>query len=232
MRYKLRNVVPSQQKLNTKRKMKETNTKDKAEQITEISDASAPEDSILKDAGRNEVTQVLEEAKDTKVVISELEVGIEQLKRELEQEREKNLRTLADYDNFRKRTQSEFGRIIKTAGERLIAQMLPVLDDFERLFDHDPSELKDTSLLKGVEMIRQKLNDVLTSEGLQSIEAVGEPFDAELHEAMAQIKDRSKPDGVIIEETEKGYRLGDKIIRFSKVIVNSCPVSEEEESDE
>ena len=205
--------------------MKETNIKDKAEQITEISDASAPEDSILKDTGRNEATQVLEEAKDTEAVIGELEVRVEQLKRELEQEREKNLRTLADYDNFRKRTQSEFGRIIKAAGERLIAQMLPVLDDFDRLFNHDPSELNDISLLKGVEMIRQKLNAVLASEGLQPVEAIGELFNSELHEAMA-------PDGVIVEDTEKGYRLGDKIIRFSTVIVNSCPVSDEEESDE
>ncbi len=212
--------------------MKETNTKEKSKQTSKIADASAPEDSTLKDAERNDATQVVEKPRDTEAVINELELRIEQLGRDLEQEREKNLRTLADYDNFRRRTQSEFGRIIKAASEKLITQMLPVLDDFERLFNHDPSELNDISLLKGVEMIREKLNAVLTSEGLQPIEAVGEPFNAELHEAMAQVEDRSKPDGIILEETEKGYRLGDKIIRFSKVIVNSCPVSEEKESDE
>lgn len=162
----------------------------------------------------------------------EFDNRINELQEQLEQERDKRLRVLAEYDNFRKRTQQEFQQIIQSAGERLIKQLLPVLDDFERLFDHDAIQADNAALHKGVELIYQKLTDILSAEGLQSISAINEPFNAEIHEALAQIEDDTKPEGTILNEIEKGYRLGNKIIRFSKVMVSTASKSEDRAADE
>ncbi|MDP8238140.1 MAG: nucleotide exchange factor GrpE [Candidatus Hatepunaea meridiana] len=154
---------------------------------------------------------------------TKLKNTLKELTTKLELEKDKRLRALADFDNFRKRTQSEFGQIIKGANERLIKQMLPVLDDFERLLNQDSTDDNNTYLLQGAELIHKKLHAILSVEGLQPIEAVDKPFDANLHEAMAQMNDPSKPNGTVLTELEKGYRLGDRIIRFSKVFVSKVP---------
>lgn len=177
-------------------------------------------------------TEKPEEAKGPEAKIADLEKSLEELKVELEAEQEKRLRALADWDNYRRRTQHEFEQIIKGAGERLIKQMLPVIDDFERLFDQDTSKVDNSTLLQGVELIYKKVWTALTAEGLEPTEALDKPFDAELHEAMAQIEDPSKPSFTVINEVEKGYRLGDKIIRHAKVIVSVVPETEKENTDE
>ena len=165
----------------------------------------------------------------------QLEKNLDDLKIELEQEKEKRLRLQAEFENFRKRTANEFSQIIRSAGERLIKQILPVIDDFERLFDHSDEKSDREALLKGIELIQQKFEAILTAEGLQPIKALGEPFDSEIHEAFSQIEDSEHPHGTVINEIQKGYRLGDRIIRFSKVIVSKTPEKPqdlEEKTDE
>ena len=144
---------------------------------------------------------------------------LKELKENLNQEKDKYLRLFAEFENFKKRTARERIELFKTAGQEVITAILPILDDFERAIDQTPKEHEE--LIKGFVLIKNKLTDVLKSNGLNLTETnVGDTFDAEIHEAITLIPatDESQK-GKIIDITEKGYQLGDKIIRFPKVVV-------------
>ncbi|MAN60048.1 MAG: nucleotide exchange factor GrpE [Flavobacteriaceae bacterium] len=139
---------------------------------------------------------------------------------DLEKERERYLRLFAEFENYKKRTGRERVEMFKTAGQEVIAAMLPVLDDFDRALK-EIEKSDDDSLYKGVELISNKLRETLRGKGLQTVETkVGDTFDAEIHEAVTQIP-ASTDDmkGKIIDVLEKGYALGDKIIRYPKVVI-------------
>ena len=144
---------------------------------------------------------------------------LKDLNENLNQEKDKYLRLFAEFENFKKRTARERIELFKTAGQEVITAILPILDDFERAIDQTPKEHEE--LIKGFVLIKNKLTDVLKSNGLNVTETnVGDTFDAEIHEAITLIPatDESQK-GKIIDITEKGYQLGDKIIRFPKVVV-------------
>ena len=144
---------------------------------------------------------------------------LKELSENLNQEKDKYLRLFAEFENFKKRTARERIELFKTAGQEVITAILPILDDFERAIDQSPKEHEE--LIKGFLLIKNKLTDVLKSNGLNVTETnVGDTFDAEIHEAITLIPatDESQK-GKIIDITEKGYQLGDKIIRFPKVVV-------------
>ena len=144
---------------------------------------------------------------------------LEELKGNLKQEKDKYLRLFAEFENFKKRTSRERIELFKTAGQEVISNLLPVLDDFERAIDQTP---KDQQVhIEGFVLINNKIGDILKSNGLIVTETqVGDAFDAENHEAITLIP-ATDPSlkGKIIDVTEKGYQLGDKIIRFPKVVV-------------
>ena len=144
---------------------------------------------------------------------------LKELNENLNQEKDKYLRLFAEFENFKKRTARERIELFKTAGQEVITAILPILDDFERAIDQTPKEHEE--LIKGFVLIKNKLTDVLKSNGLNVTETnIGDTFDAEIHEAITLIPatDESQK-GKIIDITEKGYQLGDKIIRFPKVVV-------------
>ena len=144
---------------------------------------------------------------------------LKELNENLNQEKDKYLRLFAEFENFKKRNARERIELFKTAGQEVITAILPILDDFERAIDQSPKEHEE--LIKGFLLIKNKLTDVLKSNGLNVTETnVGDTFDAEIHEAITLIPatDESQK-GKIIDITEKGYQLGDKIIRFPKVVV-------------
>lgn len=144
---------------------------------------------------------------------------LKELNENLNQEKDKYLRLFAEFENFKKRTARERIELFKTAGQEVITAILPILDDFERAIDQTPKEHEE--LIKGFVLIKNKLTDVLKSNGLNVTETnVGDTFDAEIHEAITLIPatDESQK-GKIIDITEKGYQLGDKIIKFPKVVV-------------
>jgi len=161
-----------------------------------------------------------------------VEDEIQDINAQLRQEQDKRVRLLAEYDNYRKRTQNEFAQLIVSANARLIKQLLPVLDDFDRLFNQDNRDLDNSSILQGVEMIYRKLQSSMEAEGLKAINALDAPFNAELHEAIAQIEDNEKPVGTVINEVEKGYLLGNNIIRHAKVVVSKEMIKETEDANE
>lgn len=143
----------------------------------------------------------------------------EQLKADLEKEKDKFLRLFAEFENYKRRTSKERVEMFKTASQDVIVSMLPVLDDFDRALG-ELKKAKDKELLKGVELISNKFRSTLRSKGLEEIEVKeGDNFDAEIHEAITQIpapKDKLK--GKIVDVVETGYKLGDRIIRYPKVV--------------
>lgn len=149
------------------------------------------------------------------------ELSVEdQLKEELAKERDKFMRLFAEFENYKRRTAKERIELFKTAGEEVMTAMLPVLDDFDRAWV-EISKTDEKDLLKGVELIRNKLKDTLKNKGLEPIiVAQGDAFNADDHEAITQIPAPTDDlKGKIIDVVEKGYKLGDKVIRFPKVVI-------------
>tara|TARA_R110002167_G_scaffold39214_1_gene121235 strand:- start:154 stop:705 length:552 start_codon:yes stop_codon:yes gene_type:complete len=146
----------------------------------------------------------------------------EGLRNDLAKEKEKFLRLFADFENYKKRTSKERIELFRTAGQEVIVALLPVLDDFERAMK-ELSKSEDAETFKGVALIQTKLKEILRSKGLQEIDiAEGDAFDAEVHDAITQIPAPSKKlRGKIIDVVEKGFSLGDKIIRHPKVVVGN-----------
>lgn len=153
------------------------------------------------------------------VVEDELSVE-EQLTQDLAKEKDKYLRLFAEFENYKRRTSKERIELFKTANQEVLLAMLPVLDDFDRaLVEINKSD--DELLTKGVELIHEKLKSTLVSKGLEQVEVkAGDTFDADFAEAITQIPAPSvKLKGKIVDVLEKGYKLGDKIIRFPKVVI-------------
>tara|TARA_R110002050_G_scaffold1281_1_gene9174 strand:- start:63797 stop:64351 length:555 start_codon:yes stop_codon:yes gene_type:complete len=146
----------------------------------------------------------------------------EQLKEDLAKEKDKFLRLFAEFENYKKRTSKERIELFRTAGQEVIVALLPVSDDFDRAMQ-ELSKSDDKEMFKGVELIQNKFQQVLKAKGLEEVETkAGDVFDAELHEAITQIPAPDKKmKGKIIDVIEKGFKLGDKIIRHPKVVVGN-----------
>lgn len=144
----------------------------------------------------------------------------EVIESELAKEKDKFLRLFAEFENYKKRTTKERLELFKTAGQDVIQSLLPILDDFDRAL-LEIAKSGESDLSKGVELIYNKLTSVLKTKGLELIEvSASDNFDSEIHEAITQIPAPSPElSGKIIDVVEKGYKLGDKIIRFPKVVV-------------
>lgn len=148
------------------------------------------------------------------------EVDVEaQLKEELEKEKDKFLRLFAEFENYKRRTSKERIELFKTASQDVLQSMLPVLDDFDRA-SKEIEKSEDKELIKGVELIHNKLKETLKGKGLEEIEVnAGDTFNADDHEAITQIPAPSEDlKGKIVDVIEKGYKLGEKVIRFPKVV--------------
>lgn len=144
----------------------------------------------------------------------------DQLKAELGKEKDKFLRLFAEFENYKRRTAKERIDLFKTASQDVIVSMLPILDDFERALLHTEDDKEAEHLRKGVILIYQKLLSTLEKNGLTKMEvAQGDAFNSDEHEAITQIAAPSDElKGKIIDVVEKGYKLGDKVIRFPKVV--------------
>ncbi len=139
----------------------------------------------------------------------------------LQAEKDKFLRLFAEFENYKKRTSKERIELFKTAGQELMTSLLPIIDDFERALTHIEEDKEAEELRKGVLLIYQKFYNTLELKGLSKIETrEGDVFDAEHHEAITQIPAPTEDlKGKIIDCVEKGYKLGDKIIRYPKVVI-------------
>lgn len=140
----------------------------------------------------------------------------EKLQNELAELKDKYLRLYSDFDNFRKRTAKEKLEMIHSASEKVIIDILPALDDMERA----TANAAEGEIPEGIQLIFTKLSNTLTSKGLRAMEAKGQVFNADIHEAITQFPAPSEKDkGKVFDVVEKGYFLNDKVIRFAKVVV-------------
>ena len=155
-----------------------------------------------------------------KTVKSDHSKLLEEIKESLENEKDKYLRLFAEFENFKKRTSKERIELFKTAGQDVITSLLPVLDDFDRAISQ-LNENKSGKDFEGFILIKNKFLEIMKSNGLIDIETqIGDNFDAEVHEAISQIPAIDKNQkGKIIDVIEKGFQLGEKIIRYPKVVV-------------
>ena len=180
----------------------------KKDKSPEIEDLPLKEETVDQTAGVEESAEAMSKE--------------EELEKALATEKDKFLRLFAEFENYKKRTSRERMELFKTAGQEVLVSILPILDDFDRaLVEMDKA--KDKELKKGVELIYNKLKETLKTKGLEVVTCgKGDAFDAEIHDAITQIPAPNKKlKGKIIDVIEKGYSLGDKIIRHPKVVVGN-----------
>lgn len=144
-----------------------------------------------------------------------------QLRAQVDELQNKLLRAQADFDNFRRRARQEKEEFAKYASQKLLEQLIPVFDNFERAVSASKENQDLDSLSKGIDMIYRQMSQVLEQEGVKPIEAVGQPFNPEYHQAVMQVESEEHDEGIIVEELQKGYMLKEKVIRPSMVKVSS-----------
>ena len=193
-------------------KKKTDKTKDQENHLENNSAKDQVEDAIDKaiedveeNAGENEEDADFSEA--------------DKLKEDVQKEKDKFLRLFAEFENYKRRTSKERLELFKTANQEVMSAMLPVLDDFDRALN-EIQKSEDKNLLKGVELIHNKLQETLKSKGLEPVKVEkGDSFDADLHEAITQVPAPSEElKGKIVDVVERGYKLGERIIRYPKVV--------------
>jgi molecular chaperone GrpE len=190
--------------------------KDRIEEMDEIEDALSQDETLTNEEGTDGISEPNEEEE------VEFASREELLENELGKEKDKFLRLFAEFENYKKRTSKERIDLFRTAGQEVITALLPVMDDFERALK-ELSKSSEKDLFKGVELIANKFKETLKAKGLEEVKAKeGDSFDAEIHDAITQIPAPNKKlKGKIIDVVEKGYRLGDKVIRHPKVVVGN-----------
>lgn len=164
-------------------------------------------------AGDSEDTQAEQE-------VNTLEGQLVKLQDEVEKQKKEYLFLAAEFDNYRKRTLKEKAEIIKNGGENVLKGLLPILDDFERGIKAAESDTNAEAMLEGMKLIYSKLVKYMESMGVKEMNSTGEPFDADLHEAIAQVPAPSEDlKGKVLDTVQKGYMINDKVLRHAKVAV-------------
>lgn len=192
--------------------MKKNKTADKAEEIEEnenVKTINIDETEVESNEAEVEEQEVLSE--------------IDKVKVELAEAKDKYLRLYSEFENYRRRTAKEKLDLIQTANEGLIGALIPVVDDFERAEQSNSEEANVKAVAEGMTLIANKFNNILTQKGLKVMNSdKGIDFDPEIHEAITQIPAPSeKLKGKVVDVVEKGYFLGDKVVRFAKVVTGN-----------
>lgn len=145
---------------------------------------------------------------------------IEELQNQLEEAKDKYIRLSAEFDNYRKRTQREKMDLIRFGSEDAMKAILPLVDDFERAVKHSETATDVEALKHGLVLIQVKFNEFLKANGVHQIEDIGNELDTDVHEAVSKTPaPKEELKGKIVDVVEKGYKLNDKVIRFSKVVI-------------
>ncbi len=197
-------TVKEQKKQNT---MQDNKTENNIEE-NEINDSLAQEEMP---AENDPIAEVAPELTPTQI----MEIELAEMK-------DKYIRLYSEFENFRRRTSKEKMDLVKTAGEDIVLTMLPVLDDFERALKAMSQDEATKAIREGIELIYTKTLKSLQAKGLKKMETKGAEFNSDFHEAITQIPvTDSKQKGKVVDEAEAGYYLGEKVIRFAKVIIGA-----------
>lgn len=190
------------EKANTKEKVENNST---TEEKNEHQETTEKTDDAVKDASKEESKEIKEEIR-----IIEENVDF----------KDRYLRLSADFDNYRKRTLKEKADLIKSAGESIFKELLPLIDDLERAVKAFEAKETEEANVEGIKLVYNKFKDFLKSNGIKLIEALHQDFDPEIHEAVTKFPaEDEKMKGKVIDVIENGYYLNDKIIRYAKVVV-------------
>ncbi len=148
------------------------------------------------------------------------DVRLNELHKQVEDAQQRALRAQADFDNYRRRTIKEKEELAQYASMKLITELLPVIDNFERALTAAQTAEDKDSFIKGVDMIFRQFNQVLQQEGLAQMETVGQPFNPDFHQAIMQVESDEHEEGIVVEEVQRGYMLKDKVLRPAMVKVS------------
>jgi molecular chaperone GrpE len=151
-----------------------------------------------------------------------IETKVAELEAAIAEARDKYLRLAADFDNFKKRSRQEHLETIQHASADLIARLLPGLDDLHKALDHKPEGI-DEAWARGLELSVRKLEEALRAHGLETIDAVGKPFDPAVHEAIGHEESSEHPEDTVVQELRRGYRIRDRVVRPALVKVARPP---------
>lgn len=169
----------------------------------------------------NEAQEVQKAGEEAVDELKALRLENENLKKELEEYKDKLLRRVAEFENYKKRLEADFSNAVKYANEKLLLEILPIVDDLERSLESGQGKPDFNSFYQGIKMIYNKLMKVLESHGVKPFESVGKQFDVYYHEALLRIPRDDVPPDTVIDEVERGYMYYDKVLRHAKVIVSS-----------
>jgi molecular chaperone GrpE len=197
------------------------------------------DDSVNMESGESEDVES-EESENTESEVDEVKLRMEteikqagekisELEKQLNEYKDAYLRKAAEFENFKRRNESEISSILKYAAEPFIKNILSVYDDLERSLNHIGDENNIDSLTKGLEFVFEKFTKILDSQGVKKIDAKGKPFDVELHEALMQQPAEGVPPHTVLEVIEQGYIYKDKVLRHAKVIVSADSISTPDE---
>ena len=192
--------------------MKETKKKPIEEELEQEAVEEAAED-----AAEEAVEETPEDVTKETPEEAPADDALDNLQKALEEEQNRYLRLMAEYDNFRKRSAREKDGIYTDAKADTFTSLLPVLDNFDRAFENEDASPED--FRKGVEMTRDQLVAVFEKAGVESYGEAGEPFDPNLHNAVSHIEDPEQGENVLAQVFQKGYKLGDKVLRHAMVVV-------------
>lgn len=205
--------------------MKKNNIHNEAKSANDTVDENLNEATVVEPEVESQPDETTETASESYVdeevnAQSKLEKQLEETKAALEKEKKEYLFLMADFDNFRKRVLREKAELIKNGAEKALKGILPIVDDFERGLEASKAVNDAESIRQGMELIYSKLVKYLSDNGVKAMETTNAVFDPEIHEAVAMVPaaDESKK-GLIIDTTQKGYTLNDKVLRHAKVVV-------------
>jgi molecular chaperone GrpE len=158
-----------------------------------------------------------------------LEQKLQRVEQELQESKNRFLYLQAEFENYRKRMVREKAEFLNYGYERILKELLPLLDDLERTLEHAKSHSDLSGLVQGVELVAKKFHSVLESMGVRPIAAVGQKFDPLHHEAIGKEERADIEPGIVIQELERGYKLKDRLLRAARVTIATEPKTEETE---
>ena len=201
---------------------------------TEISDSEVQEKESADRETQADVEQPSGEAREDARVAEETRPEEEpneeeKLKQHIEELEDKHLRLAAEFDNYKKRMARQYEETMRSANDRILLELLEVVDNFERALNHENDNTDLKTFRKGAELIFSQMTTLLDKYEVKAIEALGKPFDPYLHEAVMPIESEDYPEGVVAVEVSKGYLQGDRVLRHSKVGVSKGKPKDKEE---
>jgi molecular chaperone GrpE len=186
----------------------------------QVQDSNEIKDEAINDTQAESDTEAVQENEAAFGEASGSGEAAKRLQELAEEAQARALRVQADFDNFRRRTQKEKEELAQYATSKLVAELLSVLDNFERALATAPGNAESEAFTKGINMIFRQLEGVLKTEGLTAMETVGQPFNPEYHQAIMQVESEEHEEGIVTEEVQKGYLLKDKVLRPAMVKVS------------